>query len=218
MTEKSTEKNYAEYKVILIGNSHSGKTSFFKKITKGVFNDRNISSIGTDKSTLFFQNIEININNKITKEEFNIIIFDSAGQDRYRSLAKSYFNTTDIVIIFYDITNRRSFEDIGKWLDDLKDKLSDWKTGKYLIALLGNHLDLVEEDQTKREVTKEEVKSLCEDFGIYWAGECNLKSFSQNQLTDMLLNIWKKYVEKFGIKEAPIKIEPKLMKKKNKCH
>ena len=218
MTEKSTQKNFVEYKVVLVGNSDAGKTQFFKKINTGVLNGRNISSIGADKSTLYFKDIETNINNKITKEEFNIIIFDSAGQDRYRSLAKSYFNATDIFIIFYNITNKNSFLDIEKWLDDIKEKLSDWKTGKYLIALLGNHLDLVEEDQSKREVTEEEAVSFCEECGIYWVGECNLKSFSQNQLTDMLLSIWKKYVEKFGIKEAPIKIEPKLMKKKNKCH
>ena len=218
MTEKSTQKNFAEYKVVLVDNSDSGKTQFLKKITKGVFNERNIYSIGIDKSTLYFKDIETNINNKITKEEFNIIIFDSAGQERYRSLAKSYFNATDIFIIFYNITNKNSFLDIEKWLDDIKDKLSDWKTGKYLIALLGNHLDLVEEDQSKREVTEEEAVSFCEECGIYWVGECNLKSFSQNQLTDMLLSILKKYVEKCGIKEAPIKLELKLLKKKNKCH
>ena len=218
MTEKSTQKNFAEYKVVLVGNSDSGKTQFLKKITKGVFNERNIYSIGIDKSTLYFKDIETNINNKITKEEFNIIIYDSAGQERYRSLAKSYFNATDIVIIFYNITNKSSFHDIRKWLDDIKNKLSDWKTGKYLVALLGNHLNLVEEDPTKREVTKEEAESFCEDTGIYWAGECNLKGFSQNQLTDMILNIWKKYVEKCGIKEAKIKLEQKLLKKKNKCH
>ena len=207
MSEKKGEKKYMEYKIILIGNSAVGKTAFFKKITKGVFNERHISTIGVDKSTLYFKDIEVKSKDVEKKEEFNIILFDTAGQDRYRSLAKSYFNSTDIVMLIYDITNKQSFIDIEKWLDDIQDKLSDWKTGHYVIFLLGNKLDLANEDGdgNKREVTEEEAESICEEKSIYWGGECSCKTFTQEQLNEILLKSFKKYVENFGIKEDPKK-------------
>jgi len=221
MKEKKSEKNYIEYKIILIGNSAVGKTAFFKKLTKGVFNERNISTIGVDKSTLYFKDIEVLSKGVEKKEEFNIILFDTAGQDRYRSLAKSYFNSTDIVMLIYDITNRQSFDDIERWLDDIKDKLSDWKTGHYVIFLLGNKLDLANEDGdgNKREVDEEEAESICEKKSIYWGGECSCKTFTQEQLNEILLKSFKKYVEIFGVKEDPKKATRlgDLKKKKGLC-
>ena len=217
MSEKKGEKKYMEYKIILIGNSAVGKTAFFKKITKGVFNERNISTIGVDKSTLYFKDIEVKSKDVEKKEEFNIILFDTAGQDRYRSLAKSYFNSTDIVMLIYDITNKQSFIDIEKWLDDIQDKLSDWKTGHYVIFLLGNKLDLAE-DNEKREVKEEDAENFCEDKSIYWGGECSCKTFSQEQLNEILLKSFKKYAENFGVKEDPKKVTKlNLKKKKSRC-
>ena len=216
-----SEKNYKEYKIILIGNSAVGKTAFFKKITKGFFSDKNISTIGIDKCTLYFKDVEVNLKGNNKKEEFNIILFDTAGQERYRALAKNYFTSTDIVMLIYDITEKKTFDDIEKWLDDIKDKLSDWKTGHYVIFLLGNKLDLANEDGdgNKREVTEEEAESICEEKSIYWGGECSCKTFTQEQLNEILLKSFKKYVENFGIKEDPKKATRlgDLKKKKGLC-
>ena len=221
MSEKQSDKSSKEYKIILIGNSAVGKTAFFKKLTKNIFNERNISTIGIDKATLYFKDIQVLSKGNNKKEEFNIILFDTAGQERYRSLAKNYFSSTDIVMLLYDITNKQSFEDIEKWLDDIKDKLSDWKTGHYVIFLLGNKLDLANEDGdgNKREVTEEEAESICEKKSIYWGGECSCKTFTQEQLNEILLKSFKKYVENFGIKEDPKKATRlgDLKKKKGLC-
>ena len=192
--------------IILIGNSGVGKTSFFRKLSTVEFYEKNISTIGIEKKSLEL-NIDIQKDGKKEKTKFNISLFDTAGQDRYRSLAKSYFNSTDIVMLIYDITNKQSFIDIEKWLDDIQDKLSDWKTGHYVIFLLGNKLDLANEDGegNKREVTEEEAESICEEKSIYWGGECSCKTFTQEQLNEILLKSFKKYVENFGIKEDPKK-------------
>ena len=217
MSEKQSDKSSKEYKIILIGNSAVGKTAFFKKLTKNIFNERNISTIGIDKATLYFKDIQVLSKGVEKKEEFNITLFDTAGQERYRSLAKNYFSSTDIVMLLYDITNKQSFEDIEKWLDDIKDKLSDWKTGHYVIFLLGNKLDLAE-DNEKREVKEEDAENFCEDKSIYWGGECSCKTFSQEQLNEILLKSFKKYAENFGVKEDPKKVTKlKLKKKKSRC-
>ena len=213
-----SEKNYKEYKIILIGNSAVGKTAFFKKITKGFFSDKNISTIGIDKCTLYFKDVEVNLKGNNKKEEFNIILFDTAGQERYRALAKNYFTSTDIVMLIYDITEKKTFDDIEKWLDDIKDKLSDWKTGHYTIILLGNKLDLADGENGKREVKEEDAENFCDENSINWGGECSCKDFSQEQLKELLLNSFKKYVEKFGVKEAPNSFQKLSVKqKKSRC-
>ena len=178
MSEKQSDKSSKEYKIILIGNSAVGKTAFFKKITKGFFNDKNILSIGIDKCTLYFKDVEVNLKGNNKKEEFNIILFDTAGQERYRALAKNYFTSTDIVMLIYDITEKKTFDDIEKWLDDIKDKLSDWKTGHYTIILLGNKLDLADGENGKREVKEEDAENFFDENSINWGVECSCNDFS----------------------------------------
>ena len=65
-----------------------------------------------NRRTLNFKDIEIDINGKKQIEDFNLIIYDTAGQERYRSITKSYYRDSDIIFIIYDITNRNSFDDV----------------------------------------------------------------------------------------------------------
>ena len=99
MTEKQKPKYTVEYKFILIGNTAVGKTLFFKRIQTGIFNEKNISTIGVDRCVLYFKDIDVKIKGKDSKEEFNIILYDTAGQERYRSLSKNYFSKTDVIIL-----------------------------------------------------------------------------------------------------------------------
>ena len=168
-----TQKNN-DYKIILIGDSAVGKTSIFKKISSGTFTDRNISTIGMDKRTLNFKDIEVEIEGKKHIEEFNIIL--------------------------YDITNRKSFDDVGSWLESLSDILSSWKTAKYSIILFGNKLDVVESGEKQREVEEDEADKLCEDKSIKWGGEISVKESSVEDLNEILLKAWRDYVQKFGLK------------------
>ena len=189
-----------DYKIILIGDSAVGKTSIFKKISSGTFSDRNISTIGMDKRTLNFKDIKVEINGKESTEDFNIILYDTAGQERYRAITKNYFQGSDIVLILYDITNRKSFEDVESWLESLSEILSSWKTAQYSIMLFGNKLDIVNSEEKPREIEEEEAEKLCHDKGIKWGGECSVKEYSVEKLTEILINSWKIHVQNFGIK------------------
>jgi small GTP-binding protein len=195
-------ENNTQYKFILIGDSSVGKTSIFKKITTEIFSVKNISTIGMDKRTLNFKDIEVNINGENKKMDFDLILFDTAGQERYRSITKTYFQSSDGVIILYDITNKKTFEGVETWLESLDQVLSTWKTNHYVVTLLGNKLDLVTNGEKQREVEEEEASKLCSDKDIYWGGECSVKDFSVEELNDILITTWKNYVEKFGPKEA----------------
>ena len=189
-----------DYKVVLIGDSTANKTAIFKKLSSSTFNDKNISTIGMDKRTLSFKDIEVEIKGKKQKEDFNIILYDTAGQERYRAITKNYYQGSDIIFIIYNICIRKSFENVESWLESINEILSSWKTGRYLIILLGNNLNDNDEG-LGREVEEEEAKKFCEDKDIIWGGEIYIRNISVEQLTEIVINAWKAYVQKFGIKE-----------------
>ena len=199
MSDGKKEKN-TDYKFILLGDSAVGKTSFFKKLNTEIFSEKNISTIGIDKRTLYFKNIEIKINGNTQNVDFNVVLFDTAGQERYRAITKTFIQGSEGVIIMYDITCKKSFLGVEAWLDSITQTLSHWKTGRYVITLIGNKADLVENGEKEREVKEEEATKMCSDKEIYWAGECSVKDFSVQELNDILVTTWKNYVEKCGLK------------------
>ena len=209
-----------DYKCVLIGNSGAGKNIFFKKLSSNIFWAKNTSTIGIDKITLNFKDIEIDINGKKQIEDFNLIIYDTAGQERYRSITKGYYRDSDIIFIIYDITNRKSFDDVESWLDSIIETLSSWKTKKYIITLLGNKLELVENNEKVRQIEEEEARKLCEDKGINWGGELSFIKLSSEELKEVLINSWKIFVKKFGTKSEITSITTlqglKYVKKKKK--
>ena len=155
-----------EYKFALIGDSSVGKTSIFRKISTGNFSDENIATIGTDKRTINYTDIDVDIKGQIEKKSFEISLFDTAGQERFRSITKNYIKGSDGIILIYDITNKESFDHVETWLGNIKEILSDWKASNYLIMLLGNKLDLVNSGVAKRMVEIDDGQKKCNNSGI----------------------------------------------------
>ena len=186
------------YKYALMGDSMVGKTSIFKKISTGDFYQESVPTLGYDKRTMEYNDIEID--GKIEKKDFSVSLFDTAGQERFRSIAKNYIKGSNGIILIYDITNRESFEHVEAWLNSIKEVLSDWKASDYLILLLGNKLDLVEQEEIDRKVEINEAKNKCENNGIQWGGECSAKTFTDSDFINMFqgftVNIYKKLGDK----------------------
>ena len=91
------------YKVILIGDSLVGKTCLFKKLTKGIYTNKNISTIGMDQKTI---SATIKVKEKSETEEekeveknFTINLWDTAGQERFRSITSGYFKESHGLIL-----------------------------------------------------------------------------------------------------------------------
>ena len=204
MTEKENNEQIA-YKIALLGDAQVGKTAFFKKLLGGVFSF-SVSTIGIDTKTLNVDDLEVNINNKLEKKSFHISLYDTAGQERFRSITKSYINKTDGLILIYDITNRETFDHIEGWLESISEILSDWKSEKYLIALLGNKTDLaindenLDEKDKKRKVTYEEGKQKAEENEVFWLGEISVKDIPFEELKKMFNNIIVNIFDKVGVK------------------
>ena len=173
------------YKVIILGNSSVGKTSLFKKIINERFSGNVLSTIGIDKKTL---DIKINTEDK-GEQELEIYLFDTAGQEKFRTLSVSFIRESKGILMMYDITNLDSFQSIENWLNDIKNSLGENKN--YLIILLGNKLDLVNDNIKDREVETEDAEKLCLDNKIFWGGEISVKDISIEDLK----NLFKSFIE-----------------------
>ena len=137
------EDNYNQMmKLLLIGNSKTGKTNFINKYLKNKFDPDSKATLGVEFGSKCFR-----FENFIIKFQ----IWDTAGLERYKTIFDAYYNGSSGVFIFYDITDKNSFNCIDIWFKELKSKCKK----DAIIIIIGNKSDLEE----KRQVTKEEGES-----------------------------------------------------------
>lgn len=154
-------------KCILIGDSRVGKTSIFQRFINNTFDNQVPITIGVDFSAKL-----INLNNKI----FKIQIWDTAGNERFNSIIKSYYRNAAICIIVFDLNNKRSFENaINKWYNEFLEK----NTWHYKIVLIGNKSD---ENMYNREVNNSEIEKWINKKKILYFETSALKGDNINEL------------------------------------
>lgn len=207
-----------EYKIILMGNTAVGKTSLFKKITTGLFTEKNISTIGMDKRRLSFQVERTNNNKKIIKN-IEVSLVDTAGQEKFKAITKNYVKGADGIVLLYDVTNQESFDQVENWIDNIHESLGDHINSKYIIILLGNKIDLVSDKTKERNVTVEDAEKKCKDKNIIWGGECSVKDFTEKDLKKMFQNYVEKVYDKVGdkyIKKQTVNVIATVKKRKKR--
>lgn len=200
MSDTGDEPESIVYKIILIGDSSVGKTCLFKKITTGTFSEKIISTIGMDRKSLSFKiPIKDDKGNEIEKN-FEIQLWDTAGQDRFRSITKQYFKDSQGLFLLYDITNKETFDNLDKWIYGVRENLGGEKNNKnkYIIVLLANKLDLVKENPKMRKVEEKEAIDKCQEFDIIWGGECSAKDFTMEELEEKFKFYTKEIYSKIG--------------------
>ena len=138
MSEDQIERKVI--RISILGDTSVGKTSIIRAYLNFEFLETNTSNIGTEKT-------DKKIKMKDGKE-IKLIIWDTAGQERFRSMSTSYIKKSQGVILSFDITERRSFESLGDWLDVVK------QNANIPIVLFGNKCDLFE----NRVVSQEEIE------------------------------------------------------------
>jgi Ras-related protein Rab-2A len=126
-------------KYIVIGNSSVGKSNILLRYTHNQFNEEYQSTIGVE-----FGAKNINLNNKI----YRIQIWDTAGQENFRSITRAYYKNSVCALVVYDITKRESFENVLSWIQDCRNQSP--KT--IIMVLVGNKNDL----ENLREVSYDE--------------------------------------------------------------
>ncbi len=93
---------------------------------------------------------------KIDEKTIRVKIWDTAGQEQFKSLTRNFYKNSHGVLICYDVTNRKSYEKIQEWIDSIADNAS----ANIKMVLVGNKIDLT------RDVTKDEGKKLAENYKI----------------------------------------------------
>ena len=150
MTEEEEKKEMILYKILLLGNSSVGKTSFLLRFCDDKYDPETLTTIGVDYKKKFIKRHD---------KKIKLHICDTAGQERFRSLAKNQYKNADGIILMYDITNKKSFQDIKDWISSIKDNVDLDKIG---LVISGNKKDLEE----KREVSEELREKLEEKQNI----------------------------------------------------
>jgi len=117
------------FKLLLIGDSGVGKSCLLLRFSDGTFNESFISTIGVD-----FKIKTIELDGKKIKLQ----IWDTAGQERFQTITSSYYRGAHGIILVYDITDPRSFDNINKWLKEI----DTHSGGPVLKLLVGNKCDL----------------------------------------------------------------------------
>lgn len=136
-------------KYIIIGNSGVGKSNITMRFLYQKFWDNYVPTIGVEYGT---KNIIIDDVN------YRIQIWDTAGQENYRSITRSYYTNSSCAFIVYDVTNKNSFKDIQDWINDCR----KYSKNSILYVLIGNKIDL----DNERIITYEEGEKYAKNNGM----------------------------------------------------
>jgi len=162
------------FKIILLGNSGVGKTSFLSRYIDDTFDKKTNVTIGINLRIK-----TIDLDGEIIKHQ----IWDTAGQLRFNVLNLSYYKSANGIIIIYDVTNRRSFDDINYWFNDVNCYVSDIS-----ILLIGNKSDMEKE----RVVSYDEGKNKANQLNIEFIEISSKESAVINEIFIKMTNIIKK--------------------------
>ena len=187
-------------KIILsvLGNSGVGKTSFIMKFTDNTFQESYLATYGIDFKTKY-----VNINNN----KYRVDLYDTAGQERFRSISINSIRMSDGVILIYDITNESSYENISTWMDNIY----DIKGKGFPVIIIGNKCDKEEE----RQVPKKKGEELAKRYKITFFETSNKIG---TNIEETVLKIINQIIEN-NIRDTDnsIKLRRNRAKDKNSC-
>ena len=196
-------------KVIIIGDSGVGKTNIMSKFLKNKFMEEWKATVRVEFGSKLFD---------LNGHKIKAQIWDTAGQEKYKSITGAYFKGSKGALVVYDITQKSTYESLEKWINDLKSAGDP----KITIILIGNKSDLEENRQVSKEQGEEKAKS----FGCAFLETSALSGDNIDKAFNMMV---KEIFEKFsndsaedselesGFKGEDLKLDKVVDKKKKKC-
>ena len=144
------EQDFIEYTILLLGESRVGKTSIFNRYIYNKFVDNVSSTIGVDfeTKTLLYKG-----------KNYSIKLYDTAGQERFRGIARSYYHFGKAFLIIFDLSNEHSLYSIENWLDSIKQEVNDYK-----FLIIGNKDDLSKDKKIPDQIIYEHLKDYKKQF------------------------------------------------------
>ncbi|KAI9495451.1 GTP-binding protein ryh1 [Zychaea mexicana] len=138
-----------KFKLVFLGEQSVGKTSLITRFMYDTFDNTYQATIGIDflSKTMYLEDRTVRLQ-----------LWDTAGQERFRSLIPSYIRDSSVAVVVFDISNRNSFLNTEKWIDDVRAE----RGNEVIIVLVGNKTDL----NDKRQVTLEEGEKKAKDYNV----------------------------------------------------
>ena len=197
-----TEAN-KKYKVVLVGETHTGKTAIIQRIVNDRFEDNYESTMVA--STLSTQ-VDLEGGQTVKFE-----IWDTAGQEKYRSINKIFYKDASIVIMVYDITKRNTYEEIKNyWYNQIVTMCNK----NPIIAIVGNKSDLY----IREEVKEKEAKEYAKEIGAVFQLTSCLRSEGIRELMQAIgLKALGEIEQKESHEQGGIDISKEKKEKKDKC-
>ena len=140
-----------QFKFLILGESSVGKTSIIEKYVNNTFNENYLVTIGMD---IRYKRIEIN------NCDINIVINDTAGQERFRSMTKMVYKGADGILLGFDLTNKDTFNKVNYWIGQIEDNKN--KDYPISLVLFGNKCDKKEQIV----VNDDDIESLKRQYNL----------------------------------------------------
>ena len=137
-------------KLVIIGDSGVGKSNFLFKFIEGQFSPLHVATVGFDYKSKIVMLPNL-------KKKVKLQIWDTAGQEKYMSINKNLFQRVQGIILMYDITEKKTFDNLRHWMNTINQL-----AGEIPLILIGNKIDLVEE----RIIPKEKGEQFANDNNI----------------------------------------------------
>ena len=147
------------YKILVIGDTSVGKTCFIMRYADNIFQESHLSTIGMDYK---LKNINLE-NGKLVKLQ----IWDTAGQEKYHSITKTFYKGANGIILIYSVIDKKSLENVKKWMESIKTNVVE----DVAIILVGNKKD----DEENRVVSYEQGEDMAENYKLQFF-ECSAKT------------------------------------------
>ena len=165
-------------KLVFIGDPGVGKTCIISRFLKGTFDADQITTVGASYASKTIKISE-------TNESLTLDIWDTAGQEKYRSLTRIFFQGAKLAILVYDITRKDSFENLKNvWLKELKDHADK----NVVLGVAGNKSDLYE----KEEVPEQEAREYAKSIGAIF---CLTSAQSNSGIEELFEEMGKKFLD-----------------------
>ena len=142
--DNNGDDDQIQYNIIALGNSGVGKTCIFNRLSKDIFSENNVTTIGYDSFIYYI---------KYKEKKYKLTLNDPSGQEQFKSITKNFLRNTDGVLFIYDISSQDLFYGLESWYELYKNE------NKEVIGLLiGSKSDL------ERKVNIEEAKKFAEEM------------------------------------------------------
>jgi small GTP-binding protein len=152
----SQSDNFINFKIIIVGDSGVGKSSILKRAVQNKFDGSYQATIGFEFLLMHF---------KVNDLKLKLQIWDTCGQEMYRSLVQGFYRNTSLALVVYDVSQKKSYDGLDIWLKDIRQHTEQ----DLPIFIAGNKNDL------KREVSSEEAQVFAVSNRTKYFTECSAK-------------------------------------------